>query len=105
MKTGERIRRAREKKEVTQQELADAVGTTKQNIYKYENGIVTNIPSDNIEKITNPPSFIGLRIFNIICLFPYCEFYHSVYAFKFHHSYFSIIVCSYWQFFSIIVEV
>ncbi|WP_295092464.1 LexA family transcriptional regulator [uncultured Ruminococcus sp.] len=51
MKTGERIRRAREKKEVTQQELADAVGTTKQNIYKYENGIVTNIPSDNIEKI------------------------------------------------------
>ena len=25
------------------------LGTSKQNIYKYENGIVTNIPSDKIE--------------------------------------------------------
>ena len=31
--------------------LRAIVGTTKQNIYKYENNIVTNIPSDRIEII------------------------------------------------------
>ncbi len=48
---GERIRDVRMKKGLTQLELANALKTTKQNVYKYEVGIVTNIPSDKIEQI------------------------------------------------------
>ena len=40
MKKGERIRSRREALGITQTELADALSTTKQNIYKYENGII-----------------------------------------------------------------
>ena len=49
MDKGERIKELRESKHITQTELADMIGTTKQNVYKYENGIITNIPSDKIE--------------------------------------------------------
>lgn len=52
MTNGERIKYFREQQGLTQTELADYVGTTKQTIFKYENGIVTNIPSDKIEKIS-----------------------------------------------------
>lgn len=52
MTIGERIKQLRIEKEITQTELADIIGTTKQNIYKYENGIITNIPSDKIEAIS-----------------------------------------------------
>lgn len=51
MTIGERIKHLRLKKGITQTELADVLKTTKQNIYKYENGIITNIPSDKIEEI------------------------------------------------------
>lgn len=51
MTIGERIKLLREDKKITQSELAERIGTTKQNIYKYENGIITNIPSDKIEAI------------------------------------------------------
>lgn len=53
MNIGSRIKMLRETKGVTQTELANAIGTTKQNIYKYETGIITNIPSDKIEAISN----------------------------------------------------
>ena len=49
MKIGERIRFLRTKKELSQEDLAKAIHSTKQAIYKYENGIVTNIPMDKIE--------------------------------------------------------
>ena len=49
MTIGQRIKQCREEKHLTQSELAELIGTTKQNIYKYENGIITNIPSDKIE--------------------------------------------------------
>ena len=48
---GDRIRKIRELCGLSQVELADAIGTTKQNLYKYENNIITNIPSDKIERI------------------------------------------------------
>lgn len=44
MTTGERIKYYREQKGFTQEDVATALGTTPQNIYKYEKGIVTNIP-------------------------------------------------------------
>ena len=51
MTIGERIRTAREAANLTQEELGRACGTTKQTIYKYENGIVSNIPLDRLELI------------------------------------------------------
>lgn len=50
---GDRIRRARELKDMSQEDLGLACGTTKQTIYKYESGIITNIPLDKIESIAD----------------------------------------------------
>ena len=50
---GNRIRAARIARNMTQEELAKRIGTTKQNIYKYENGIITNIPLENVEAISD----------------------------------------------------
>ena len=46
---GERLRIMRENKGLTQEEVAKALGVSKQTVYKYEKNIVTNIPSDKIE--------------------------------------------------------
>ena len=51
MNTGYRIKKLRESLDVSQTDLADEVGVSKQTLYKYENGIVTNIPSDKIESL------------------------------------------------------
>ncbi|WP_246169823.1 helix-turn-helix domain-containing protein [Alkalibaculum sporogenes] len=53
MTVGDRIKKMRTDKGMTQEELAKYIDSTKQNIYKYENNIVTNIPSDKIEKIAS----------------------------------------------------
>ena len=64
MTTGERIKLHREKANLTQDELAKQLNTTKQTVYKYENNVVTNIPSDKIEKMAelfgvNPGYLMG----------------------------------------------
>lgn len=51
MDKGKVIKELRLRNDMTQEELAKYLGTTKQTIYKYENNIVTNIPSDNIMKL------------------------------------------------------
>lgn len=48
---GKRIKFLRMKAGLTQTELAEKIGVSKQTLYKYENGIITNIPSDKIEAI------------------------------------------------------
>lgn len=48
---GQKIKERRELLKMTQEELGKACGTTKQSIFKYEAGIVTNIPMDRLEKI------------------------------------------------------
>ena len=48
---GDRIRQVRQEQDVTQQELADYIGVSKQAVYKYENNIVTNIPTDKVDAI------------------------------------------------------
>ena len=48
MTIGQRISSARERKDMTLEEVAKRCNTTKQTIFKYENGIVTNIPYDKI---------------------------------------------------------
>ena len=52
MTKGERIKHKREQLNISQTDLAEQVGVAKQTLYKYENDIVTNIPSDVIEKLS-----------------------------------------------------
>lgn len=51
MTKGQRIRFEREAHEMSQTEFANIIGVSKQTLYKYENDIITNIPSDVIEKM------------------------------------------------------
>ncbi len=51
MTLGDRIRGAREALQMTQEELGALCGTTKQTIFKYETGVVTNIPLDRLEQL------------------------------------------------------
>lgn len=53
MTIGERIKKRRTALGISQVALADKVGISKQSLYKYENGIITNIPSDKIEEIAS----------------------------------------------------
>lgn len=51
MTKGQRIRFEREAHNKSQTEFANVIGVSKQTLYKYENDIITNIPSDVIEKM------------------------------------------------------
>lgn len=53
MTIGQRIKAARERKDLTLDEVAKLCNTTKQTIFKYENEIVTNIPYDKIVLLSN----------------------------------------------------
>lgn len=48
MSIGQRIKAARERRDMTLDDVAKLCSTTRQTIYKYENEIVTNIPYDKI---------------------------------------------------------
>lgn len=48
MSTGERIRFARKRKCLTQEELGNLIGVKKQTIQKYECGIIETIPNDKV---------------------------------------------------------
>ena len=47
----ENMKKYRTKKLMTLEKLADIVGVSKQTIQKYESGVITNVPTDKIEKI------------------------------------------------------
>lgn len=51
MTIGERIKKIRKQRGMTQIDVAIKAGITKQIVYKYETGIIKNIPSDKIEAI------------------------------------------------------
>ena len=53
MTKGMRIKQLRESLGISQTDLAKNVGVSKQTLYKYENDIITNIPSDVIERISD----------------------------------------------------
>lgn len=64
MTIGERIKKLRLKNDMSQVELSQKIGISKQSLYKYENGIITNIPSDKIELLadvlhTSPSYLMG----------------------------------------------
>lgn len=63
---GDRIKELRIKNGLSQIELADKIGSTKQAVYKYEKGIVTNIPFEKIQKLsrallTTPTYLLGIE--------------------------------------------
>ena len=49
MTAGERMRAARKEQGMRAVTPADAIGVSKQTLYKYEHGIVINIPLDKVE--------------------------------------------------------
>lgn len=64
MTIGQRIKARREAIAMSQVALADLIGEKKQTLYKYESGIITNIPIDKIESIakalsTTPAYLMG----------------------------------------------
>ena len=62
MSIGKRIKKLREQKEMTLDDVAKRCKTTRQTIFKYENEVVTNIPYDKIELLARAfdvsPSFL-----------------------------------------------
>ncbi len=54
----------RKKKGLTLDDLAEALGTSRQTIHRYENGTITNIPPEKVEKLaealgTTPSALMG----------------------------------------------
>lgn len=64
MTKGMRIKKLREDLGYAQVDVSKMIGVSKQTLYKYENDIVTNIPSDKIEELarvlhTTPKYIMG----------------------------------------------
>lgn len=53
MSIGQNIRNRRIALDLTLEEVAKRIGTSKQTISRYENGIIGNIPSDKIEALSD----------------------------------------------------
>ena len=53
MTKGQRIKSKREALNMSATDLAKKVDISKQTLYKYENDIITNIPSDVIERLSD----------------------------------------------------
>ena len=53
------LKKLRKAAGLTLEEIAERIGTSKQTIHRYENGIITNVPHDKIEKIAE---VLGLEL-------------------------------------------
>lgn len=61
---GEKIKFLRKSKKMSLEQLAEQIGTSRQTVHRYENGIITNIPHDKIEALakalgTTPARLMG----------------------------------------------
>lgn len=64
MRIGERIRLLRIEKNYSIEDIAKYIGVSRQTVFRYENGVISNIPSDKIELIakalnTTPAYLMG----------------------------------------------
>lgn len=64
MSIGDRIKSLRQEKGISQTNMAIDIGVSKQTLYKYENNLIVNIPTDKIEAIaqrlhTSPSYLMG----------------------------------------------
>ena len=48
-----KLKELRKSKGMTLDELAEIIGTSKQTIHRYENGIITNVPPEKVESLAN----------------------------------------------------
>lgn len=60
----EKIKALRKEKKMTLEALANAVGTSRQTVHRYESGVITNIPRDKVEALakaldTTPAELMG----------------------------------------------
>ncbi|MBP3277752.1 MAG: helix-turn-helix transcriptional regulator [Butyrivibrio sp.] len=62
MTIGTRIKNFRTAANMSQTELAQKIKVSKQTLYKYENDIITNIPSDKIELMASALSVTPAQI-------------------------------------------
>ena len=58
------LKELRKSRGLTLEELAEKVGTSRQTIHRYENGVISNIPYEKIESLaaaldTTPQSLMG----------------------------------------------
>lgn len=58
------LKRMRKEKGITLEALASAIGTSRQTVHRYENGIITNVPPEKVEAIarvleTSPTELMG----------------------------------------------
>ena len=61
---GEKIKKLRKAKGLSLEDLSLLVGTSRQTIHRYENGVISNIPHDKIESLaaalgTTPAELMG----------------------------------------------
>lgn len=47
------LKRLRKEKRLTLEEIAEALGTSKQTIHRYENGIISNVPSEKVQALAS----------------------------------------------------
>lgn len=47
------LKRLRKEKKLTLEDIAEALGTSKQTIHRYENGIITNVPPDKVQTLAS----------------------------------------------------
>ncbi len=64
MKIGDRIKKRRQELNLTLEEIAKKLNTSRQAIFKYENNIIMNIPPDKVEQLasvlkTSPAYLMG----------------------------------------------
>lgn len=83
MTKGNRIKIKREELGIGQTELAKKVGISKQSLYKYEKDIVTNIPSDVIERLsralhTTPAYLMGWKDGEADILIEFDDYYKGL---------------------------
>lgn len=61
---GERIKTLRKEKQMSLEQLADMIGTSRQTVHRYETGVIANIPHEKIEALaralsTTPSALMG----------------------------------------------
>lgn len=72
MNTAQRLKNLRTNAKLTLEEAGKLIGISKQNLFKYENGTITNIPIDKLEKLaeiynTTPIEILGWEKYTKVC--------------------------------------
>lgn len=73
MTVGERIKELRTSLGLSQVDFADKINVSKQTLYKYENNIITNIPSDKIEAAAHIGKVSPAYLMGWEQIDPYCS--------------------------------